>query len=424
MKFKIVTHGCQMNEYESGKIRDFFISIGFEEAADIEDADFVYFNSCAVREKSEDKLMSGIGLVRSIYNKRGFPFSIVSGCVATISEKRIRRVGQDSVKLIIKGTDDLTEKEEKLKDFFKVLSFDEGVFAKQSLASVYAYVPVIFGCDSFCSYCIVPTARGREKSRLVSEIVSEVKRLLEAGTKEIILLGQNINHYGKDLGLKNGFIEILESVDKLKGLERLRFMTSHPADFDIETLDRMQNLEHLMPHFHLPVQSGSNRILELMKRGYTREYYLRLVEEVKERFKEASITTDIIVGFPTETDEEYLDTEKLVKEIQFDKSFIAAFSKRGSTPAALMDGQIDENVKKERHRRLLTIQNEITREINRSSIGKTTEIIVENSKEGKFFGRTPQDKLVIAEGSANVSDTVRVQIYDADENHLKGKLIG
>ena len=422
MKFKIVTHGCQMNEYESGKIRDFFISIGFEEAIGIEDADFIYFNSCAVREKSEDKLMSAVGLVRSNFKKRGRPVSIVSGCVATISEKRIRRVGQDSVKLIIKGTEDLTEKEEKLKEFFKVLSFDEGVFAKQSLASVYAYVPVIFGCDSFCSYCIVPAARGREKSRPISEILSEVKSLLEAGTKEIILLGQNINHYGKDLGLENGFIELLENVDKLKGLERLRFMTSHPADFNINTLDRMKNLEHLMPHFHLPVQSGNNRILELMKRDYTREYYLRLIEEVKKRFKEASITTDIIVGFPTETDEEYLSTEELVQEIQFDRSFIAAFSKRGSTPAALMDGQIEETVKKERHRRLLTIQNEITRKINRSSIGRTTEVIVENSKEGKFFGRTPQDKLVIAEGSVNVSDTVKVQIYDADENHLKGKL--
>lgn len=411
-----------MNEYESGKIHDFFISIGFEEAIGIEDADFIYFNSCAVREKSEEKLISGVGLVRSMYKKRGFPFSIVSGCVATISEKRIRRVGQDSVKLIIKGTEDLVEKKKKLKQFFGIPNFNEEVSSKQSSASVYAYVPVIFGCNNFCSYCIVPAARGREKSRPITEITEEVKSLLDAGIKEIILLGQNINHYGMDLDLKNGFIEILESVDKLKGLERLRFMTSHPADFDIETLDRMKNLEHLMPHFHLPAQSGNNRILELMKRGYTREYYLRLVEEVKKRFKEASITTDIIVGFPTETDEEYLDTEELVKKVQFDRSFISIFSKRGSTPAALMDGQIDENVKKERHRRLITIQKEITRAINKSYIGKVTEIIVENSKEGKFFGRTPQDKLVIAEGSANVSDTVKVQICDADENHLKGKL--
>lgn len=412
-----------MNEYESLKLKEFFESIGFKEVTSMEDADFVFLNSCAVRQKSEDKLYSAVGAVRSLYKKKGHPFSIVSGCVATISEKRIRRIGEDSVRLILKGKESLRDKKESLERFFQETSFNEEFYSNETKEEVFSYVPVIFGCDSFCSYCIVPAAKGREKSRTIDEISNEVIGLIEKGVKEIILLGQNINHYGKDLGMENGFIELLENIDNINGLERMRFLTSHPADFSISILDRMVALKHLMPHFHLPVQSGNNRILKLMKRGYTIEYYTMLIKEIRDRFKDASITTDIIVGFPTETFEEYLETENLVKELRFDKVFIAAYSKREGTPASLMEGQISEEEKKERQNRLLLIQNEISRDLNRRSIGKTVEILVENSSNGKIFGRTPQDKLVIAEGKAKISCLANVLIKDADENHLKGVVI-
>lgn len=423
MKFRILTYGCQMNEYESLRLKEFFESIGFIEAASLEDADFVFLNSCAVRQKSEDKLYSAVGMIRSLYKKKGNPFSIVSGCVATISEKRIRRIGDDSVHLILKGTESLREKKEILKRFFQETSFNEEFYSNETKEGIFAYVPVIFGCDSFCSYCIVPAAKGRERSRTIDEVSNEINGLIKKGVKEIILLGQNINHYGKDLGMENGFIELLESVDKIEGLERMRFLTSHPADFRIDILDRMLVLKHLMPHFHLPVQSGNNRILKLMKRDYTREYYIELVREIRNRFKDVSITTDIIVGFPTETYDEYLDTERLVKEIKFDKSFIAAYSKRGKTPASLMEGQVEEDEKKKRLNQLLLIQNEISRNINRKSIGKVTEILIENSSNGRVFGRTPQDKLVIAEGESKASYLAKVIIKDADENHLKGVVL-
>ncbi len=423
MKFKIVTYGCQMNEYESARMEELLKSIGFEEAEHLEDSDFVIFNSCAVREKSEEKLISAVGLVRSYFRKHGHPFSIVTGCVATVSEKHIKRVGAESLKLLISGIDTVDAKLEKLRVFFGKSAPQTSQVQPMGARFVFAYIPVIYGCDSFCSYCIVPAARGRERSRPLSAIIEEARDLVEKGAKEIILLGQNINHYGKDIGVKNGFVALLEQLDRIRGIERLRFLTSHPADFDMETLERMISIEHLMPHFHLPVQSGNDRILSLMKRGYTVDYYRKLVEEIRKRFSNAAITTDIIVGFPSETREEYLDTERLVKEICFDKSFISAYSIRQGTAASFMADQVDEAEKKYRLNRLLGVQNAITAEINRSYIGKRVEIFVEASKNGRVFGRNPQDKLTIAKGEATIGEKVVVEITDADMNHLKGELV-
>ncbi len=415
--FKIVTYGCQINEYESEKFREFLISAGLKEVKEERDADLVLLNSCAVREKSELKLISRVGYIRKLFNKYGKPISVVTGCVATVKEREIRRVGQKSVGLVMKGTRSLKERIEELKEFIGI----ENVILRPGVKGVFAYVPIIFGCNNFCTYCIVPFTKGRERSRAKEEILNEIRMLTENGTKEVALLGQNINHYGRDIGYKNGFIGLLEAVDKISGIERIRYLTPHPADFTFQDIERMRKLKKLCPHFHLPVQSGNNRILELMKRGYTREQYVSLVNHIKELFPEASITTDIIVGFPTETDEEYLDTKHLVEEIEFDKIFLAKFSPRPGTVAAKMEGQIPEEVKKMRQNELLSMENSISLKKNRAYIGKYTEVLVETVKDGEMMGRNPQDKLVIIKGDGKrVGEFVRVKITDADMMHLRG----
>jgi tRNA-2-methylthio-N6-dimethylallyladenosine synthase len=419
MKFNIVTFGCQINEYESDRFREVFINLGFEEVGDNRDADFVLFNSCSVRGKSEAKLMSGVGFVRSLFKKQGHPRSIVTGCVATTEEKHIKRIGQESLLAVMRGDEPLEERQERLAGILNSISPESA--RMKFITKPSEFVPVIFGCNSFCTYCIVPITKGREKSRSIDKISSEGERLISQGTKEINLLGQNINHYGLDLGNKNGFIELLERVDRIEGLKRLRFLTSYPSDFSSEILVRMSKLEHLCPHFHLPVQSGSDRILSLMKRGYTVEFYMELINKIRGIFNDVSITTDIIVGFPGETEEDFMMTRKLVEEIRFDKAFIVAYSKRPYTLASRMDKQVEEDVKKQRLNDLLKIQNDISLEKNRSYIGKIVEILVEGSDKGSTFGRIPQDKLVIAEGiSGEPGELVNVRITDADFIHLRG----
>ncbi|PMP81163.1 MAG: tRNA (N6-isopentenyl adenosine(37)-C2)-methylthiotransferase MiaB [Caldisericum exile] len=421
--FAIVNFGCQMNEYESEKFREVFYDFGLVEVSSIEEADIVLFNSCAVREKSEQKLISSVGYARSLYEKYGRPYVIVSGCVASIKERKIKEVARDSLFMLSKGYELIYERVNELRsELSKYLNANNSL-NKVEVHRVFAYVPVIFGCNSFCAYCIVPATKGREKSRPINEVLDEVKSLVDQGVKEIVLLGQNINHYGYDLGKQEGFIELLEEVGRIPNLKRLRYLTPHPAYFTKELVKRMRRIDTLMPHFHLPVQSGSNKILSLMKRGYTKEHYLEIIETIKKEFPEASITTDIIVGFPNESEEDFLETINLVKTVQFDKSFIAAYSKRPNTPAATMEGQIDPKTKKERLNYLLKIQNEISLEKNKAYIGGTYEVLVENVKGNKAFGRIPQDKLVIFESSFEVhpGDLANVLITDADFIHLRGK---
>jgi tRNA-2-methylthio-N6-dimethylallyladenosine synthase len=415
-KFKIITYGCQINVYESEKFAEFFKGSGLEEAEHIEDADIVLLNSCAVRGKSEQKLYSEIGYINKLFKKNGKPVSVVTGCVATVKEREIKRIGQKSVALVMKGTRSLKERFDTLREFLGI----EFIEQRSEVKGVFAYVPIIFGCNNFCTYCIVPFTKGRERSRTKADIIAEVKHLLEEGAKEIVLLGQNINHYGRDLGYKNGFVEILEEVNKLDGLERLRYLTPHPADFTLDDLKRMRALDKLCPHFHLPVQSGSDRILKLMKRGYTVSEYMKLIEHIKTLFPEASITTDIIVGFPTETEQDFEDTKRLVTGVEFDKIFLAAYSPREGTVAAQMEGQIEESVKRERLNELLRIEDEISARKNRAFIGKETEVLVETVKENEVIGRNPQDKLVIARGKARKGAIIPVKITDADKMHLRG----
>lgn len=420
-KFSIITYGCQINEYESGKFKEVFLELGLEEANEVKEADIVLFNSCSVREKSEEKLMSRIGYIRSLYEERGYPQSIVTGCVATNEEKRIRKVGKESVLLVMKGTESLAERMEKVKETILNLANTEALRMKKS--NVFEFVPVIFGCDTFCTYCIVPIVKGRERSRPLGEIIQEVEGLTDRGTKEIILLGQNINHYGNDIGISGGFVKLIECVDKVPGVMRLRFLTSHPADFNKEVIEKMKGLTHLCPHFHIPLQSGSNRILQLMKRNYTVGEYLSLIYEILETFPDASITTDLIVGFPSESEEDFHETLSVVEALRFDRSFIAAYSKRPNTPASRMEGQVDEETKRRRLNELLDIQNNISLEKNLSYVGKKTEVLVEAIDRGKTYGRNPQDKLVEIEGkAAEIGSFVEVYVTDGTFTKLKGRI--
>ncbi len=414
--FKIITYGCQINVYESEKFREFLINAGLKEVTNEKDADIVLLNSCAVREKSELKLISRVGYIRKLFYKYGKPMSIVTGCVATVKESDIRRVGERSVALVMKGTRSLKERIDSLREFLGI----ENLSPKMEVEGVFAYVPIIFGCNNFCTYCIVPFTKGRERSRAKEDILSEVRQLVNNGVKEIVLLGQNINHYGRDLGYKGGFVEILEEVNKVNGLQRIRYLTPHPADFTFKDLKRMRNLDKLCPHFHLPFQAGNDRILSLMRRGYTRKQYLTLIENVKNLFPEASITTDVIVGFPTETEEEYNDTKKLVEMVRFDKIFLAKYSPRPGTVAANMAGQISEEIKKKRQNELLEIENTISLEKNKAYVGKETEVLIEIVKENEMLGRNPQDKLVIISGRGKkLGDILKVKITDADMMHLR-----
>jgi tRNA-2-methylthio-N6-dimethylallyladenosine synthase len=423
MKFKIVTYGCQINEYESEKFRDDLLNLGLNEADSIDEADIVLFNSCAVRERSQEKLASEVGYVRSVEKRKSRKaHSIVTGCVATVEERRIKRIGKDSVLLVLKGSDTLEERRKEIvAKVSELIKNPPQVAMPYKRVGVASFVPLIYGCDNFCTYCIVPITKGRERSRPKDEIISEAESLVDSGAKEITLLGQNINHYGRDFGVENGFIDILESVDKVQGLERLRFLTAHPADFNKDIVRRLSNLQHIENHFHLPVQSGSNRILELMKRGYVREYYIELINEIRKYFKDASFTTDIIVGFPTETEEDFLLTESLVKEICFDKVFTAAYSIRPNTPASRM-GQVDNAVKNERLNRLLAVENAISIEKNTSYIGLNVKVLVENIDSSNAFGRIPEDKLVIVEKDPAIKkgDIINVKIVSADAFHLRG----
>ena len=416
-KFKIVTYGCQINVYESERFREAFLSSGFKEVKNEEDADVVLLNSCAVREKSVLKLFSKLGYISKLFRTQGHPAAIVTGCVTTVKQEDIKRIGGKSVIDVFSGIEPLSNRIEKIKKILSLKEKQNALIEKK----VFAYVPIIYGCNNFCTYCIVPITKGRERSRTKEEILSEVQMLVKNGTKEIVLLGQNINHYGRDIGYKNGFIEILEAVDKIEGLKRLRYLTPHPADFTVEILQRMRNLKTLCPHFHLPVQSGSDKILKLMKRGYTREEYLALIENVKRLFPEASITTDIIVGFPYETENDYLETKSLVEYVQFDKIFAAAYSPRPNTAASVMPHQIETQEKKRRLNDLLSLANAISAEKNSSYIGKTVEVLIETVKKGEVFGRIPQDKLVITKKDASVGDIIEVTITDADAFHLRGE---
>ena len=397
-KYKIITYGCQMNVHESEKMAGVLRRLGYEETTEDEEADIILFNTCCIRENAENHAFGNIGALKKLKKRKPSLIIAVGGCMT--QEKGKTEVLKKKFPFIdvMFGTLNLEELEtlikRKLDGQKRVIEIKEKegevVEGLEAYRTSYpnAWVNIMYGCNNFCSYCIVPYVRGRERSRKPEYIVAEVEKLVKEGYKEITLLGQNVNSYGTD-GIGTSFAELLDRVASVEGNFRLRFMTSHPKDFNEDVVKVMQKHRKIMRLIHLPVQSGSNEVLKAMNRRYTREKYLSEIEMLRSYFPEAEVTTDIIVGFPGETEEDYLQTEELVKQVDFASAFTFVYSKREGTKAATMDGQIPEEVQKDRIMRLVELVNSLTRKKSEKYLGKTVEILCEDydEKKGLYMGR-------------------------------------
>ncbi|WP_417154345.1 tRNA (N6-isopentenyl adenosine(37)-C2)-methylthiotransferase MiaB [Phascolarctobacterium faecium] len=434
--YAILNYGCQMNESDAEHYAGQLQELGYKAAENFHAADVVVVNTCCVRESAEKRILGKIGELKGV--KANYPGQIVcvAGCMAQKDgEKLIKKHPQ--IDLLI-GTahvngfkeilaEYLSEKGERVYNSLEVKESEfEGERIRQSGFS--AWIPIMYGCNNFCTYCIVPYVRGRERSRSIENIVDEVRQAVAKGYKEFTLLGQNVNSYGKDFGVKDQFAKLLRRVNEIPGVERIRYMTSHPRDMHEDVIKAVAECEHICENFHIPFQSGSNKILKAMNRGYTREKYLELVAMIRRYVPEAAITTDIIVGFPGETEADFNDTLNLVKEVGFDAAFTFIYSKRSGTPAAAMEEQVPLEIKKARLNLLMEAQNISSLQRNEALVGKTLEVLAEGpSNNNKVWsGRTRTNKLVLwpVEGrDFELGDKVQVQIETAQTWLLKGKAV-
>lgn len=435
-KFFVRTYGCQMNEHDSEKIKGMLKSVGFSESDDINDADIVILNTCAIRENAHDKVFGFLGVLKHM--KQSKPNLLIGLCGCMAQEEVVVNDILNKYKYVdfVCGTHNLDNmlsiiknKIDTDKRQIEVLSYEgdvvEGVpVVRDSKYS--AWIDIIYGCDKFCTYCIVPYTRGTQRSRKHEDIVSEVEALVKDGYKEVTLLGQNVNAYGKDLYDNYNLADLLKDVSDT-GIERIRFVTSHPWDFTDSMVDIIASRDNIMPYIHLPLQSGSNKILKLMNRKYTSEEYLKLYNSIRDKVKDSSVTTDIIVGFPGETEEDFEETLKIVNECKFDGAFTFAYSPRENTPAALMKDAIPESVKMDRLHRLNEVVNKYSNLRNQKLLGKTVKCLVigESEKDkNKVCGYTENMKLVNIEGPKSlIGSIVPVKITDTKSFSLDGEYI-
>ena len=409
LSYHTITYGCQMNVRDSEIISGLLDNIGYIEEAIIEKADLVVFNTCSVRHSAENKVYGKVGEINKL--KKSHPNLIIAlgGCMAQLPEvvTKLKKQGVD----IVFGTHNLHELPYLIEQFRttnkKVIQvWQQHGEVIESLPSrrkegISAFVNIMYGCNNFCSYCIVPYTRGRERSRHPREIITEVKQLVDSGYKELSFLGQNVNSYGKGLSEDFDFADLLMMADKVEGLNRIRFATSHPKDMSDKLIDTIANGEKLCEHIHVPLQAGSNMVLQKMNRGYTREHYLKLVDKMRERIPGVAITSDLIVGFPGETESKFLETLDMVEKVRFDAAFTFLYSIRNGTRAALMDDQLELAVKKNRLLRLNQLQYEIAAELNRSLEGSTQNVLVEGvskTNKEKLTARTRNNRIVIFSG--------------------------
>ena len=435
-KFYVRTYGCQMNEHDSEKIKGMLSLVGFKESEDINDADVIILNTCAIRENAHDKVFGFLGVLKHMKQSKKDLIVGICGCMAqeeVVVNEILNKYKQvdfvigthnlDNLLTVLKNKIDTKERQ------IEVLSYEGDVVENVPIVrdSKYsAWVDIIYGCDKFCTYCIVPYTRGTQRSRHHEDIVSEVKNLVENGYKEVTLLGQNVNAYGKDIYEDYTLANLLKDCAET-GIERLRFVTSYPWDFTDEMVDVIAKYENIMPYIHLPLQSGSNKILKLMNRRYTSEEYLKLYKQIRDKVKNSSITTDIIVGFPGETEEDFNDTLKVVNECKFDGAFTFAFSPRKNTPAALMKDVVSEEVKMDRLHRLNEIVNKYSNEANKKMLNKVVKCLVISESEkdkNKVCGYTENMKLVNIIGDKSlIGKIVNVKITDAKSFSLDGEYI-
>lgn len=424
-----------MNVHESEKIAGQLRDLGYEETQIAEDADVIVFNTCCVRENAEQHAFGNIGMYKKLKKEKRDLIIAVCGCMTQQGEFAKKLSATFPFVDVIIGTYNIDE-------FGKILQ--KTIDTKKRVVEILdkngeiceeitpyrssypnAWVNIAYGCNNFCSYCIVPYVRGRERSRLPENVVDEVKNLVNEGYKEITLLGQNVNSYGHDL--KNGvsFSSLLDEIGKIDGKFRLRFMSNHPKDLTEDVIEAIKRNPHACHAIHLPVQSGSNRILSLMNRRYSVEKYLSQIDSIRKIIPDCAITTDIIVGFPTETENDFLDTVNLVEKVKFDGAFTFVYSKREGTKAAVMDGQIDPEIQKDRIMRLIDVQNDLNRKESLTYVGKTVEILVEDfdEKKNSYLGRDERGKMAYFSYDKNlIGKFVNVKITSAGGMSLMGEI--
>lgn len=423
--YYIYTYGCQMNTADSERLAHQLESVGYIPTDDVEQADLIILNTCAVRETAETKVYGRIGELKHLKAKNKDLIIAITGCMAQKNQadmfKRAPHID------IVLGTHNIRHINEMIAEVERThahqinVDMDNTVLPELQAkpnGTFFAWVPIMNGCNKFCTYCIVPHVRGREISRPVSAIVKEVTELGQKGFKEITLLGQNVNSYGLDFKDGTDFGTLIDALDGIPGIERVRYMTSHPQDMTKSMIDALGRSSNVVTHLHLPIQSGSNRILQKMNRHYTVEHYKELLQYCREKIRDIVVTTDIIVGFPGETDEDFGQTLELLQDIRYDMAYTFIYSKRSGTPAATMDEQIPEEVKRVRLQKLMDIQNEISLELNKGMEDKVFDIIVEGPSakdESMWFGRTSGNKMVLfpKDESLKIGDTVPVHIDKA-----------
>ena len=433
--YTVVTLGCQMNAHDSEKLIGILTEAGAKPAPREEESDLVVYNTCCVRENAEQRVFGRLGYLKSYKSKRPEMKIALCGCMMQEPHvvEKIRR-SYPQVDLIF-GTFNIYRFAELLyhllagggpivdiwKEHREIVE-DLPSLRKQSFK---ASVNIMYGCNNFCTYCIVPYVRGRERSRRPEDILAEIRRLTAEGVREIQLLGQNVNSYGKNLEEPVSFARLLEMVNEIPGVERIRFMTSHPTDLSPELMEAMGRLDKVCPHFHLPLQSGSSRILQAMNRHYDQEKYLDIVRRLRETVPEMAITTDIIVGFPGETRADFEETLKVVREARFSGAFTFLYSKREGTPAASMPDQVPEEEAKVNFEELLKVQEAIQQEDNQKLVGRRLPVLAEEwskNDPSMLTGRTPGNRLVhFAAGGRQIGETVTVEITQASAFYLTGR---
>ena len=433
-RYLIRTFGCQMNEHDSERIAGLLEAEGMIRAADLDGADVVVLNTCAVRENADNKLYGHLGHLASV--KAARPLAIaVGGCLAQKDQTRV--LTKAPWVDVVFGTHNIASLPVLLRraaylgasqvEFFDELQGFPSALPARRATAFSAWVAISVGCDNTCTFCIVPMLRGKERSRPVAEIVAEVRALAQAGVVEMTLLGQNVNSYGTDLeGHRQQFGALLRALDGVEGLERLRFTSPNPKDFRDDVIDAMVACRPLCEHVHFPLQSGSDRVLRLMRRGYRRRRYVELLEKLRAAIPGVALSTDIIVGFPGETDEDFAATLEVVEAARFDSAFMFQYSPRPGTEAAAMSGQVPAEVVRERFGRLAALQEAIGLERNRALVGRDVELLVEltasKSDPGRMSGRTRTNKLCHVPGTAGVApgDLVTTTVEQAAPHHLLG----
>ena len=432
-KATVITYGCQMNVNESAKIKKILENLGYELTDNIEETDIAFLNTCTVREGAATQIYGKLGEIKRVREERGTKI-VVTGCFAQEQGRELIKkfnyidivMGNQNIGRIPEAIEEIENRSTKhvvMTDYEDELPprIDADFESKKT-----ASIAITYGCNNFCTYCIVPYVRGRERSVPMAELIVEARELVKKGYKEIILLGQNVNSYGKGLSENETFANLLQNICDIEGDFIIRFVSPHPRDFTDDVIDVIARNPKIARSLHLPLQSGSTRVLKLMNRGYSKEQYIALAEKIKERIPGVSLTADIIVGFPQETEEDFMDTLDVVEKVGFETSFMFMYSIRKGTKAAVMEGQIDDEVKKDRLHRLMSLQNSISKKLSMEYEGKTERVLVEGpSKKNKdmLSSRTSTNKIVLFKGEPSLEGQfVNVKIKECKTWTLYGEL--